>query len=384
MIDYAARLRTARSRMAEQDIGLMFLPPGANLFFLTGIRRQENDNTDANAYGDWVVGGFVGLDGGIVLTAPRMGGAYFQSEAQDKPWFHSVRLILESEDPLQVMHQVLSQFKVHGKVALDDRAWAQSTLAFRQLLPDTTFVLASQVTESMRMIKGEAELDLMRTAGQIIDGAFQKALARLRPGVTELEIAREIDYQLKLGGAEYTSFVTGVRFTGHGRSAMATGVGRAGQRQLMPGDSVTFDFGCVYQGYCSDFGRSAFVGEPPREYLQIHETVLRAQREAMQAMKAGQITASQANAVARAVIEAEGYGENFTHRLGHGIGITVHEEPFLDAINQTVLQANMTFTVEPSIRVPDRFSNRVEDVVQVTDRGAVSLYKTDHRLYVID
>jgi len=363
MIDYAARLRTARSRMAEQDIGLMFLPPGANLFFLTGIRRQENDNTDANAYGDWVVGGFVGLDGGIVLTAPRMGGAYFQSEAQDKPWLHSVRLILESEDPLQVMRQVLSQFKVHGKVALDDRAWAQSTLAFRQLLPDTTFVLASQVTESMRI---------------------QKALARLRPGVTELEIAREIDYQLKLGGAEYTSFVTGVRFTGHGRSAMATGVGRAGHRQLMPGDSVTFDFGCVYQGYCSDFGRSAFVGEPTREYLQIHETVLRAQREAMQAMKAGQITASQANAVARAVIEAEGYGENFTHRLGHGIGITVHEEPFLDAINQTVLQANMTFTVEPSIRVPDRFSNRVEDVVQVTDRGAVSLYKTDHRLYVID
>jgi len=384
MIDYARRLDNARTRMAERNIGLMFLKPGANLFYLAGIRRQEADNTDANAYGDWVVGGYIGLKDGIILTAPRMGGAFFQAEVEDKPWFESVRLILELEDPEQVMRQVISRFDLRGKkVALDDRAWAQTVLAFRRLLPDTEFVLASAVIEPMRMIKEDAAIELMRKAGQITDGAFQRALAMLKPGVTELEVAREIDYQLKLLGADYTSFVTGIRFTGPGR-ASPSALGRVTERRLLPGDSVTFDFGCVYQGYCSDFGRSAFVGDPPAEYLKIHEIVLRAQREAMQAMKAGQITASQADRIARSVIEAEGYGEYFTHRLGHGIGVTVHEEPFLDAVNQTVLQANMTFTVEPSIRIPDRFSNRVEDVVQVTPSGAVSLYTTDHRLYVID
>nr|MBC7245997.1 aminopeptidase P family protein [Chloroflexota bacterium] len=383
MIDYLKRLNTARERMAERNIGLMFLKPGANLFYLTGVRRQEADNTDANAYGDWAVGGYIGLNDGIILTAPRMGGAFFQAEVEGKPWFDSVRLILESEEPEQVMRQVISRFDLRGKrVALDDRAWAQTVLAFRRLLPDAEFVLASAVVEPMRMIKEEAAIELMRKAGQITDGAFQRAIAMLKPGITELEVAREIDYQLKLLGADYTSFATGVRFTGPNQTTPEA-LGRATTRKLSPGDSVTFDFGCVYQGYCSDFGRSAFVGDPPAEYVKIHEIVLRAQREAMQAMKAGQITASQANRIARSIIEAEGYGEYFTHRLGHGIGITVHEEPFLDTVNQTVLQANMTFTVEPSIRIPDRFSNRVEDVVQVTPAGAVSLYSTDHRLYVI-
>ncbi len=384
MIDFAARLETARSRMAEQGIGLMFLRPGANLFYLTGLRRHENDNTDANAYGDWAVGGYIGLDEGIVLTAPRMGGAFFESEVQDKPWFEGVRIIVETEDPDDVMGEVVGRFDLRGqKVALDDRAWAKSIMSFLRMLPEAEFVLASQVIDPMRMIKEEAALDCMRKAGEITDFAFQKALARLKPGVTELEIASEIDYQLKVGGAEYTSFVTGIRFTRIEKPS-GMGIGRASEKKLMPGDSVTFDFGCVFQGYCSDFGRSAFVGEPPAEYRKVHEIVLRAQREAMKAMKANQITASQANAVARGVIEAEGYGDGFTHRLGHGIGITVHEEPFLDNVNQTVLRSNMTFTVEPSIRVPGRFSNRVEDVVQVTEDGAVSLYKTDHRLYIIE
>ena len=253
----------------------------------------------------------------------------------------------------------------------------------RRASPKAEFVLASQITESMRMVKEPAAIELMRKAGKVTDAAFQAAMAMLKPGVTELQVANEIDYQLKLHGAEYTSFVTGVRFTS-AQAAASAGVGRAGQRKLAAGDSVTFDFGCVYQGYCSDFGRSAFVGQPPPEYVKVHEIVLCAQKEAMKAMKSGKITAREANAVARGVIEAEGYGDSFTHRLGHGIGITVHEEPFLDNVNDTVLLSNMTFTVEPSIRVAGRFANRVEDVVQVTETGGVSLYDTDHRLYVID
>jgi Xaa-Pro dipeptidase len=385
MLDYPARLTKARTRMAEENIGLIYLTPGADLFYLTGIRRQQNHPTDHNRYGDWIMGGYVGLDDGADLVAARMGGAYFEAEAEDKPWFGSVRFILESEDPLDVLQQVLSRFDLKGKkVALDNKAWAQTVLAFRSLLPETEFVLASDVIVApMRMIKEEAEVELMRKAGQITDTAFHKAMARLKSGATELDIANEIDYQFRLLGAEYNSFVTGVRFVGPERGREVTAA-RSTAKKLEPGDSVTFDLGCVYEGYCSDFGRTAFVGEPPAEYFKIHELVLEAQREGMKAMKAGQITAAKADKIARAVIEAEGYGPNFTHRLGHGIGVTVHEPPFLDGVDPTVLQSNMTFTVEPSIRIPGRFGNRVEDVVLVTEEGGTSLYTTDRRLYIVE
>jgi Xaa-Pro dipeptidase len=385
MLDYPARLTKARTSMAEENIGLIYLTPGADLFYLTGIRRQQNHPTDHNRYGDWIMGGYVGLDDGADLVAARMGGAYFEAEAEDKPWFGSVRFILESEDPLDVLQQVLSRFDLKGKkVALDNKAWAQTVLAFRSLLPETEFVLASDVIVApMRMIKEEAEVELMRKAGQITDTAFHKAMARLKSGATELDIANEIDYQFRLLGAEYNSFVTGVRFVGPERGREVTAA-RSTAKKLEPGDSVTFDLGCVYEGYCSDFGRTAFVGEPPAEYFKIHELVLEAQREGMKAMKAGQITAAKADKIARAVIEAEGYGPNFTHRLGHGIGVTVHEPPFLDGVDPTVLQSNMTFTVEPSIRIPGRFGNRVEDVVLVTEEGGTSLYTTDRRLYIVE
>jgi Xaa-Pro aminopeptidase len=228
------------------------------------------------------------------------------------------------------------------------------------------------------MFKGEAELGLMRLAGQITDAVFQHALARLELGVTEIDIKTEVDYQFRRMGAEYNSFVTGISFARPGDDLGGP------LKTLAPGCSITFDIGCVVEGYCSDFGRSAFMGEPPAEYVKIHELVLRAQREAMHAMRAGQCTGEQANAIARGVIEAEGYGPYFTHRLGHGIGVTVHEAPYLDQGQHAILQAGMTFTVEPSIYIPDGFGNRVEDVVVVTEAGAESLYTTDHRLYVIE
>ena len=384
MIDFAKRLQTARERMAAAQIGLLFLMPGANLFYLTGVMRHEAGGTDHNAWGDWAVGAYIGLDGPIPLLAPRMGGAFFQTETGDKRWFDEARLIQETEDPLVVMRQTLSRFDLRGqRVALDDRAWAQTVATFRRLLPDTEFVLASTVLAPMRMIKDETELALMRKAGEITEAVFDKALARLKPGVSEFDIANEIDYQFKVHGAEYTSFVTGIRFVGPGRGR-SDAAARATEKRLTAGDSVTFDFGCVYQGYCSDFGRSAFVGEPPAEYVKVHETVLASQRAAMEAMRAGRITAAEANPIARRVIEDAGYGPNFTHRLGHGIGVTVHEPPWLDVVDQTVLQAGMTFTVEPSIRVPDRFGNRVEDVVLVTPGGGESLYRANHRLYLVE
>ena len=384
MIDYSARLETIREKMDEQNIGLMFLRPSANLFYLTGMHHRANYQTDVNAYGDWVLGGYLGTNEneGVIFTAPRMSRNYYIGQIQNKPWFEPVRVIDESEDPLDVMREVIKRFDLRGKkVALDDHTWAQTFLAFRRLLPETEFVMASELVAPMRMIKSETELDLMRLSGQIVDSAFRKALDRLKLGVTAWEVECEIDYQMMRAGADFNSFPTDVIFTRPGGERdLPT---RQSERRLLPGDAIKFDFGCMYQGYASDFGRCAFAGEPPEEYLVMHELVLSSQRAAMEAMKAGQLTCAQANAIARKVIDDGGYGEHFVHRLGHGIGVTVHEPPWLDVVEDTVLQANMTFTVEPSIFVRGGYHNRVEDVVVVTENGGVSLYKTDHRLYIV-
>ncbi len=380
MLDFARRLHTLRARMAEQGIDLVFLTPAANLFYVTGIPHRDHYRTDHNAYGDWAVGAFISLNGDVLLTAPRMGGEYFLAQVQDKPWFADPRIIDESEDPLDVMREVLARAGLSRarRVALEDHAWAETAQAFRRLLPEAEWVMASTLIAPLRSIKEEAELELMRRAGRICGAAFEQALARLHLGVTAWDVECEIDHQLGRMGADFNSFPTNVLFTNPAKDPELSL--RKAERHLEPGDAVVFDFGCIYRGYASDFGRTAFAGEPPAEYLRMHELVLGAQRAGIAAMVAGQVTAAQADAAARKVLEDGGYGPQFNHRLGHGIGVTVHEPPWLDMVNDSVLQAGMTFTVEPSIRIPGGYHNRVEDVVLVTDKGGVSLYDTDRRL----
>lgn len=387
-MDYPGRMSAVRQRMAEREIDLLILPRGANLFYLAGIRRQLEHGTDHNAYGDWVCGGYVGRDGPIRLVAPRMGGDFFVAEAEGKPWVGEVRLVQEAEAPRDVLKQTIAGFGLepgrrHMRIAVDDRLWAQAVLALRELLPEATLSSANDLIAPMRMIKDADELAALRRAVELTDEVWPAALAALRPGVTEFEVAHEIDRQFVQLGAEYTSFETGVFFTG-ATALVGSGTLRSGQRRLQHGDSVMFDFGGVIDGYCSDFGRSAFMGEPPAEYRRVHDTVVAAQTAGMRAMLPGRGTAAEADTIARQVIVDAGYGDGFTHRLGHGIGVTVHEPPFLDGVDPTVLQENMTFTAEPSVILPGRFANRVEDIVVVTPDGGVPLSGVDRRLYVVD
>lgn len=384
-VDFERRLGAVRAAMAEREISVMFLPRAANLFYLTGIRRHLEHGTDHNAYGDWLAGGYLGPDGPLQLLAPRMGGAFFVREAEGKPWVGGVRLIREAEAPREVLRQTLAGFGLRsgtGRIAVDERTWAQQVIAIRELLPEVEVVNASEIIAPLRMVKDDDELAALQRASDLTDKVFEHALAALRPGVTEFEVAHEIDGRFVAHGAEYTSFETGVTF--YGEEVGGGGTLRSGARRLRPGDSVTFDFGGGVDGYCSDFGRSAFLGEPPADYLAAHDAVVRSQAEAMRAMVAGRCTAAEANAIARRVIADAGHDAGFTHRLGHGIGVTVHEPPFLDGVDQIVLRDRMAFTVEPSIFYPGRFGNRVEDVVIVTETGGRPLSAVDRKLYVVD
>lgn len=383
-MDYPKRLETFRQRMEAAGVDLVYLTRGANLFYLAGVRRQYDHGTDHNAYGDWACGAYVGRESGFTLIAPRMGGSFYVKEAEGKPWIENVRLIQESETPLDVMSQTVASFGDVDHVALDERTWARTSGTLDSLLPNARFSLASDLITPMKMIKDDDEIAAMRRASALADKVFELVVPKLKSGVSELEIATEVDYQFLKNGAEFTSFPTGIYIIGPESAGAWPGESHGGSRQLRPGDSLMFDFGCVLDGYCSDFGRSVHVGEPPAEYRHVHKTVLEAQRVAIAAMKSGQISASELNAKARKIIADAGYDEGFTHRLGHAIGVTVHEPPFLDVMDHTVLQTGMMFTIEPSVMLRGKFGNRVEDVVMVTEHGGEVLNSARHDLTVVE
>src|SRR5205814_6012488 len=168
-----------------------------------------------NAYGDWASGAFIAREGGLILVAPKMGGGFWVAEGADKPWIDAVRLIPENASPAEEMRKAIAELPgAMHHIALDERAWAQTVLAFHEILPDVQFSLASDLIMPMRMIKDADEIAAMRRASEVADEAFARSIHFLKIGVTEFEIGREIDYQFHLAGAEGTSFETGVTFTG--------------------------------------------------------------------------------------------------------------------------------------------------------------------------
>ena len=381
-MDYEGRLKRVREEMRRRNIGMMFLTYGANLWYLAGYPRRRAEYTDTNTYGDYVSGAYIGADKGFTLVAPRMGGSSYQQNAEGKPWIDGVRILDENEKPENVLAEVAKPFRLRGKgIMLDDRAWTQSALVFQHALPGSPFSVASEIIAPMRMIKDAEEVAVMQEAGRVTDEVYGEVLKYLKVGVTEYDVAHEIDYQLAKHDVEYPSFVTGVRFssakTRQASAARSTG------KKLEKGDAITFDFGACYKGYCSDFGRTAFVGNPPAVFRKAHNLVMEAQAAAMEKMVSGTITATQLDRVARRIIERAGYGEGFVHRLGHGIGVTVHEPPFLYQPDETLLVSGMTFTVEPSIHLPEGYWCRVEDVVMVTEKGGLPFSNFHKELTVI-
>jgi Xaa-Pro aminopeptidase len=385
-MDFEGRIARVQQAMRERDIDMMFLPRAANLYYLAGVRRQLEHGTDHNAYGDWLCGGYLGQEGPVQLVAPRMGGGFWVNEAEGKPWVAGPRLILEPIPPIQALRETLAGFGLTAgkrRIALDERTWSQLAMALLDLLPGVELVNANELIAPMRMIKSDEELAVMQRGSDLTDQVFRNVLSRLKPGVSEYDVAHEIDYQFITLGAEYTSFETGVFFVAEDLSGGGKTT-RSGGNTLHSGDSIMFDFGGLIDGYASDFGRSAVLGEPSAEFQRVHDTVIKAQADAMSAMVAGQCTAAEANRIARAVIADAGYDDGFTHRLGHGIGVTVHEPPFLDGVDQTVLRERMVFTVEPSIVYPGRFGNRIEDMVVVTQEGGKPMSQIERKLFVID
>jgi D-alanyl-D-alanine dipeptidase len=364
MADYARRLDRVREAMERQGVDLLYLAPGANAQYLSGWRRSRPHFGNVNYPGGWIQGLFIGLRRKPVLAVPRM-VADFDLDPATRGSLE-VRVLPDQGDPTDFLDRVLGEFEPRlGAVAIENRAWSEQTLALRQLRPDLEVRLASEVIAPFRMIKEPEELQGMRRAGEIVDRTMSDIVAFLAPdtGQTELDVAYEIDRLMMKYGADGSSFVTNVWQMGPGEARVLAM--KASRRPLQRGNSLSFDFGSTLDGYCYDFGRSVYLGPPPDEYRRAHALVMRAAQVGIDALQDEAHTAEEVNALAREVIAAGGYGDFFRHRLGHGIGLDVHEPPYLDRGDTRRLVRGMCFTVEPSVFIPGRFGARTEDVVVV-------------------
>lgn len=238
------------------------------------------------------------------------------------------------------------------------------------------FRLASQIQwkeldsrlDILRQIKSTQELEWIARAEAIGDKAFSHIVSQLSAGMTEHEAAWEIEAAMRAAGAQGLSFET-IAVFGE-RTAMPHAV--PGSRKLQSGDFVVMDYGCIYQGYCSDMTRTVCMGRADAEQKKIYDIVLKAQLTALSVIKAGK-RACDVDAAARKVIEDAGYGEYFGHGLGHSVGLFIHELPALSPKDKTTLAENMLETIEPGIYIPDFGGVRIEDLVVVKTDGCHNL-----------
>jgi Xaa-Pro aminopeptidase len=241
--------------------------------------------------------------------------------------------------------------------------------------PGIELIPASGIFARLRIMKDESEIENIRKAANIADEAFKHMLEYIKPGLRETEVSLELEYFMKKKGASGTSFdsvvASGVR------SSLPHGI--ASEKIIEKGEFLTLDFGCVYNGYCSDMTRTVFIGKATEKHRKIYDIVLKAQVEALKGIKPG-VTGKSVDRIARDIITKEGYGEYFGHGLGHGVGLAVHEEPRLSILGETILEAGMIVTDEPGIYIPEFGGVRIEDLVLVTEKGAEALSKSPKEL----
>ena len=239
-------------------------------------------------------------------------------------------------------------------------------------------VLATDVLRTLRMLKDPAEVDALRKAGAAIDRVHARVPEFLAPGRTEADVAADIAEAIVAEGHSEVAFII-VGSGPHGADPHH----ECSDRELRAGDIVVVDIGGPYDpGYNSDSTRTYSLGEPDPEVARRYAVLQRAQRVAVDAVRPG-VTAEQVDAAARDVLAAEGLAEAFVHRTGHGIGLSVHEEPYIVAGNSLPLQEGMAFSVEPGIYFPGQWGARIEDIVIVTADGALSVNNRPHDLVVV-
>ncbi len=236
--------------------------------------------------------------------------------------------------------------------------------SFKKSLNVKELVPVGNELSLLRVKKTEEEIANLRQAEHIGDIAFKEVLDHIKPGVTELEVAAKIEYIMKCNGAEKLSFETIVAAGVNGSKPHA----EPGNYKIQSGDLVTMDFGCVYNGYCSDMTRTVCVGKANSKQREIYDIVLKAQTTVIEGLKPGK-KGKEYDKIARDIIAEAGYGQYFGHGLGHSVGLEIHEDPRFSVSEERIIEPGTIITVEPGIYIPDFGGVRIEDMLVITEDG---------------
>jgi len=240
-----------------------------------------------------------------------------------------------------------------------------------EYVSEVIFVPEEDPCNNLRKVKSAQELKLLKQAVEIADKAYLHIMEYIRPGLTEMEVALELEHFMRKLGGSKNAFETIV--ASGKRSALPHGV--ASNKVINYGEFVTMDFGTVYQGYHSDMTRTLVVGESTAHQREIYDIVSKAQMKVIEKIKPG-MKVCEADEIARKIIRDAGYGDNFGHGLGHGVGLEIHEQPILSPRNKTILEPGMVVTDEPGIYIPDWGGVRIEDIIIITNEGCEVLNNT--------
>jgi Xaa-Pro aminopeptidase len=279
-----------------------------------------------------------------------------------------------------IVEEVAEQAKKLGikKLGFEQDHLTFATYSNYEKAVEGELVPVSGVVEKLRLIKAPSEIKILKEAADIADAAFKHILDFIKPGKTELDVSNELEFFMRKAGATSSSFDIIVA-SGY-RGALPHGV--ASDKLIESGELVTLDFGAYYKGYISDITRTVAVGEPKPQLKEIYDIVLEAQLRGMAGIKPG-MTGKEADALTRDYITEKGYGENFGHSTGHGIGLEVHEGPSLSAKSDLILEPGMIVTVEPGIYVPGLGGVRIEDDTLITETGNETLTHSTKELIIL-
>ena len=361
-----SELRARRERLTElldaDGLDAVFLPPSSDLEYLTGLERDVPSFGQTSYAHGWVAGAFLAPGREPLFVLPRMVVAFHLFDRRPE----NAVVVNEADDGAALFADAARSVGSVRRIGIGARTWGETVLHLQAALPGVELVNATPLVNRLRRVKSDLELEIMTEACRIAEQAMAATAKRVAPGVSPLELVEEVEHQLRAYGSRTPSFPTHI-FT-FGRDDAPDNTLPNGAEPIRAGEPVLFDFGAVHRGYCSDFGRAVVAGEPPADYERVYRVMLEAQEAGRAAAVPGAL-AREVNAACRSPIEDAGLGEHFRHRMGHGIGLDVHEQPFISVEDETPLEPGMTFTDEPSILLPGRFGVRIEDVVACAEGG---------------
>jgi Xaa-Pro aminopeptidase len=362
----ADRVEHAAAAAADAGLAALLLTPGPDLRYLTGYDAHQLERLTCLA---------VPAGREPFMVVPRLELPAAQASPAGRMGFEIVPWD-ETDDPYALVAKRLGALS--GPVGLSDRMWALMVLRFRETLPGVGQELASLALGGLRVRKTPAEVSALRAAGEAIDRVHARVPGWLRAGRTERQVAADIADAIIQEGHARVDFT----IVGSGPNA-ASPHHEVSDRVLQRGDAVVVDIGgTMPSGYCSDCTRTYVIGEAPPDFAAYYRVLRDAQQAAFAAVQPG-VTAEAVDAAARRPIAADGYGEYFVHRTGHGIGLETHEDPYIVSGNAEPLQPGMAFSIEPGI-YPGPHGARIEDIVICTGQGGERLNNVSRELVCVD